>query len=111
MTVIEIKQNFLDQLAQKYAELSKLQQQYDNELQDIEHYLEGANCDAVDMVKAAKLIKEIRQKRRGVKIELQQLHSVCDTTKMSIAPLTKIAKKTNYTYKTSIVNERFKKKL
>ena len=111
MTVIEIKQNFLDQLAQKQAELSKLQQQYDNELQDIEHYLEGANCDAVDMVKAAKLSKEIRQKRRGVKIELQQLHSVCDTTKMSIAPLIKIAKKTNYTYKTSIVNERFKKKL
>lgn len=111
MTVIEIKQNFINQLAQKQEELSKLQQQYDNELQDIEHYLEGVNCDAVDMVKAAKLIKEIRQKRRSVKVELQQLYSVYDTTKMSIAPLKKIAKKTNYTYKTSIVNERFKKKL
>lgn len=111
MTVIEIKQNFIDQLAQKQVELSKLQQQYDNELQDIEHYLEGANCDAVDMVRAAKAIKEIRQKRRSVKVELQQLHSVYDTTKMSIAPLKKIAKKTNYTYKTDIVNERFKKKL
>ena len=111
MTVIEIKQNFLNQLAQKQAELSKLQQQYDNELQDIEHYLEGVNCDAVDMVQAAKLIKEIRQKRRSVKVELQQLYSVYDTTKMSIAPLKKIANKTNYTYKTSIVNERFKKKL
>lgn len=111
MTVIEIKQNFINQLTQKEAELSKLLSQYDNELQDIEHYLEGVNCDAVDMVKAAKLIKEIRQKRRNVKVEFQQLHSVYDTTKMSITPLQKIAKKTNYTYKTDIVSERFKKKI
>lgn len=56
--------------AELVAELSR----YDLMTTDVEHYLELEKCDAVDMVLIAQKLKEIRQGRRRIKIELEQIN-------------------------------------
>ena len=71
---------------------------------DAEHFLENEKCDAVVLVKAAKLIKDLRQKRRKVKVELEKLQSIKDTITKG---MTRFDNK-SYTYRTEIINDIFK---
>ena len=76
-------------------------------LTDAEHFLENEKCDAVVLVKTAKLIKELRQKRRQIKVELEKLQSARDTmTKGMIRFDNK-----SYTYRTAIMNSILNKNL
>ena len=100
-TFEQMRKGFLkesdDRLKELQAEVSK----YDLELQDALHFLENEQCDAVAMVQTAKKIKEIRMKRRSVKIELDKLHSIRHSMTIGI---TKFDQKT-YTYKTKAMQE------
>ena len=80
------------------AELSK----YDLMTADIEHYLELEKCDAVDMVLVAKRLKEIRQRRREVKIELDQANCLIQFDGQK--EISKYDAKT-YKYRTEIIKD------
>lgn len=49
---------------------------YDSQEQDLLHYLENEKCDAVDMVRVAKELKNIRKHRRLAKIEVDKCNSI-----------------------------------
>lgn len=80
------------------AELSK----YDLMTTDIEHYLELEKCDAVDMVLIAQKLKEIRQGRRRIKIELDQINCL-----VQFGGHKEISKydATTYKYRTQIMDD------
>lgn len=91
---------FLKEAKVRCVELEAEQSQYDLMLQDAMHFLENEKCDAVAMVKTAKLIKEIRRKRRKVKVEIAKLQSAKDSMTKGVARFDK----KSYTYRTEIIN-------
>lgn len=99
----ELRKGFLKQAGIRRQELNAKLSQYDLAIQDALHYLENERCDAVGMVKTAKLIKELRHKRRTIKIEHEQV--VCLMHTMSGKDITKFEKQTNYTYKTKVMDD------
>ena len=100
----QIRSEFLKEVRIRRKELSQQQSEYDSMLMDAEHFLENEKCDAVVLVKAAKLIKDLRQKRRKVKVELEKLQSIKDTITKG---MTRFDNK-SYTYRTEIINDIFK---
>jgi hypothetical protein len=70
-------------------------------LMDAEHFLENEKCDAIVLVKTAKLIKELRQKRRKVKIELEKIQSIRDSMTKGMVRFDN----KGYTYRTEIMND------
>ena len=100
----ELRGEFLKEAKVRQTELQKVQSGYDMMLQDVMHCLENEKCDAVTMVKIAKRIKEVRQKRRKIKVELEKLQSACD---LMTTGFTKFDNK-YYTYRTEIINDIFK---
>ena len=99
----ELRKGFLKQAGIRRQELNAELSQYDLAIQDALHYLENEKCDAVGMVRTAKLIKELRGKRRKIKIEHEQV--VCLMHTISQKDIVKFEKQTNYTYKTNVMDD------
>lgn len=99
----ELRKGFLKQAGIRRQELNAELSQCDLAIQDALHYLENEKCDAVDMVKTAKVIKELRHKRRVIKVEHEQV--VCLMHTISQKDITKFEKQTNYTYRTNVMDD------
>ena len=95
-TFEQIRKDMLNEIGIRQKHLQRILSQFDMALQDALHFLEIEQCDAVAMVKVAKKIKELRMKRRSIKIELEKLQSVTDSITQNVA---RFDNKT-YTYKT-----------
>lgn len=80
------------------AELSKC----DLAICDALHYLELEKCDGVAMVKAAKIIKELRQKRRDIKNHLDEANRLI---RLIGNPNTLHFGTKVYTYRTQILDD------
>ena len=55
------------------------------------------------MVKTAKLIKELRHKRRAVKVEWEQVVCLLNATRMK--DIVKFERRTDYTYRTNVMDD------
>lgn len=97
----QLRNEFLKEAKIRRRELEAEQSECDMMLSDAMHFLENEICDAVAMVKAAKRIKEIRQKRRKVKIELEKLQSIRDSMTKGMVRFDN----KGYTYRTEIMND------
>lgn len=99
----QLQNEFLQKAKVRRRELELEQSKYDLMVTDIVHFLENEDCDAIAMVKAAKLIKEVTRDRRKTKSELEKLSSVMDTMTKGMA---KFDKK-RYTYRTTVIDNIF----
>ena len=99
----DLQKEFLKQAGMRRQELNRELSQCDLAISDALHYLEGEKCDAIGMVKTAKLIKELRQKRRGIKVEHEQV--LCLMHAISHKNIVKFEKRTNYTYRTNVMDD------
>ena len=99
----ELRKDFLKQAGMRRQELNKELSQYDLSIQDALHYLENEKCDAVSMVKTAKLIKELRHKRREVKIEREQI--ICLLSSVRMKDIARFEQRTDYTYRTKVMDD------
>jgi hypothetical protein len=99
----DLRKEFLKQAGIRRQELNAKLSQYDLAIQDALHYLENEKCDAVNMVKTAKLLKELRHKRRSVKVEHEQV--VCLMHTIRDKDIVRFEKQTNYTYKTKVMDD------
>lgn len=110
MTAKEIQKQLAEiikEIKSKEELLSNQISQYDLQEQDLLHCLEVENCDAVQLVKISSLLKDIRLKRREIKVEFDQIQSITSPWKqhmkgIATRDLDSFAKKT-YTYKTNAV--------
>ena len=94
---------FIEQL-EKYEEAYKKGVSEANAIeQDLLHFLENENCDAVTMVIIAKKIQENRRARRNDKVCLQQIQSIKDNKIEKRKNLDEFENKT-YTYKSDVMS-------
>ena len=102
ISIKETHKKIIDQAKSRHAELTAELSRHDLMLADAEHYLEFEKCDAVDMVRVAKIIKTIRQDRRKIKIELDQVNCLIqfDGTR----DISKYEVRKDCVYKTEITN-------
>ena len=103
----DLRKAFLKQAQARKNELIQQLSEYDMATSDALHFLENEKCDAVAMVKTAKVLKELRAERRQVKVELDQV--VCLLQSMGHKDIVKFENKTKYTYRTDYMNEIRKK--
>lgn len=113
MNITELHQNFINineehkklmaQAQSKKIELISALSEQDLKLADAEHYLEFEKCDAVDMVLIAKTIKDIRQNRRKIKIELDQINCLIQFDGQR--DISKYEGEKVCTYKTQVMND------
>ena len=99
----KLQADFLKQVRLRHQELTQELSQCDLAISDALHYLENERCDAVSMVKTAKLIKELRHKRRGIKVKHEQ--ALCLINAVKTKKLTKFEKRTDYTYRTTVMDD------
>jgi isocitrate dehydrogenase len=99
---VQMKQQFLWDLAKRRKELSEQLSQYNNQEQDLLHFLENERYDAVVMVKVAKQLKDNRLSRRAIKVEIDQLNSMSSI--LTKKNLLKFAEK-DYEYRTNILSD------
>lgn len=99
----KLKQDFLHQANLRKQELVQELSQCDQAISDALHYLENEKCDAVSMVKTAKLLKELRHKRRKIKVEQDQV--LCLVNTMKHKDIVRFEQKTKYTYRTNIMDD------
>lgn len=99
----ELRVSFLKQVQTRKAELIDQLSQCDLATQDALHYLENEKCDAVSMVKTAKLLKELRAERRQVKMELDQV--TCLLQSVGNKDILKFEKITKYHYRTKLMDD------
>ena len=97
---MQMKERFMLDLVAKRRELIEQLSQYDSQEQDLLHFLENERYDAVVMVKVAKQLKDNRQLRREIKIEINRLNSMASL--LGKSKLHQLAQKT-YTYRTDIL--------
>ena len=71
--------------------------------QDLLHFLENEKCDAVAMVKTAKFLKELRSKRRQIKVELDQVE--CLLKSVRDKDISRFEKRTDYVYRTDWMDD------
>ena len=95
--------DFVNQADLRRKELIQELSQCDLAISDALHYLENEKCDAVGMVKTAKIIKELRHKRRGVKVEYEQTLCLLNTIKAK--KLTRFEANPGYTYRTNVMDD------
>lgn len=102
----QLKEAF-DNVEAYRKQLSTKVSEYDLQEQDLLHYIENEVCNAVDLVKIATKLKDIRKKRRVYKVELERLQAVeapfVGTKVAWNKDLTKFANKT-YTNKSDILD-------
>ena len=96
----QLRNEFLKEAKARHRELQLKLSEYDTMLSDAMHFLELEKCDAIAMVKTAKIIKGVRQQRRDVKTEIDKLRSTISSMTEGV---TKFDKK-HYTYRTKIMN-------
>ena len=96
----QLRNEFLKEAKARHRELQLKQSEYDTMLSDAMHFLELEKCDAIAMVKTAKIIKEVRQQRRDVKTEIDKLKSTMDSMTKGVDKFDK----RRYTYRTKIMN-------
>lgn len=99
----KLKQEFLHQANLRSQELVQELSECDLAISDALHYLENEKCDAVSMVKTAKLLKELRHKRRKIKVEQDQ--TLCLFNTMRNKNIVRFEQKTKYTYRTNIMDD------
>ena len=99
----DLERGFLTQIKTRKEELGREISQYDMAISDIMHYLENEKCDAIALVKASKRLKEIRQKRRVVKVERDQV--LCLLRCISTSNIEKYEHRTKYKYRTNIMDD------
>ena len=102
----QLKKAFDDAKAYR-DELNQKISNYDLQEQDLLHYLEINTCDAVDLVKIAIKLKDVRRQRREYKTERDKIMSVMsDFNNVTLhwnRDLTKLELKT-YTHKTDVMD-------
>jgi hypothetical protein len=76
MNYIEDFNKYMHDIHKTGKELSDQLSKIDGEQEDILHFLELANYDAVTMVKVTKKLKEIRSQRREIKNNLAMIHKI-----------------------------------
>ena len=103
----DLNKNFIKVAKARKVELTSELSQCDQAIQDALHYLEGEKCDAVSMVKTAKILKELRQKRRVIKVEHDQVIKMLSI--VSSAGIEKYEQKTKYHYRTKVMDNIRKK--
>jgi uncharacterized protein YjiS (DUF1127 family) len=96
-TFEQMRKDLLKEAGIRRKELQTVLSGYDMILQDALHFLENEKCDAIAMVQIAKKIKDVRMRRRTVKIELEKLQSVTDSITKGVARFDK----KDYTYRTT----------
>ena len=99
---VQMKKQFIRDLTTRHKELFKQLSLYDNQEQDLLHFIENEKYDAVAMVKVAKQLKETRLARRAIKIELEQIQSMRDQLLQKNHE--KFAEK-SYVYKTDVLSD------
>lgn len=72
----------------------------DQKREDILHYIEGVNCNAVTLAKLTKALKVVQRQRREVKSEMAACHSI-----LSSCGKSHYKGKKTYTPKTSILKD------
>ena len=70
---------FFQDIDKRQKELSEQQSMWDIKQDEILHYIENHNLDAVKSCKIIKLLKQVRKERREVKNEIDVIHSLKDT--------------------------------
>ena len=70
---------FFQDIDKRQKELSEQQSVWDIKQDEILHYVENHNLDAVKSCKAIKLLKQVRKERREVKNEIDVINSLKDT--------------------------------
>ena len=102
-SIKDLNKNIIEMARARKVELSSQISQCDLAITDALHYLENERCDAVSMVKTAKVLKELRQKRRVVKIEYEQTKKM-----LSIVGGTSLEgyeKQAKYNYRTKVMDD------
>lgn len=99
----DLEKSFLSQMKTRKEELSSEISQYDMAISDIMHYLENEKCDAVDLVRISKKLKEIRKQRRMVKIEREQ--ALYLLKRVSESNISKYEYRTRYKYRTTVMDD------
>ena len=97
---VQMRAQFMNELVKRRNELSEQLSRYNNQEQDLLHFIENERYDAVVMVKVAKQLKDNRQARRAVKVEIDQVNSMMSV--LAKKNLSKFAEKT-YEYRTDIL--------
>lgn len=104
MTTLEIYANFKKEIDKRTGEINALLSQYDKEESDLLHFLENETYDAIKMMRVAKRIKEVRIKRREIKMEFIQINSITVRYKLAESKLATMGPE-NYTYRTDILHD------
>ena len=102
VSVNETHKKIIAQAKSRQTELMSELSRCDLMTTDVEHYLELEKCDAVDMVLIAQKLKEIRQHRRQIKIELDQVNCLIQFDGQK--DISKYDAKT-YKYRTQVMND------
>ncbi len=92
-------------IEKKRNELLEQQSQLDLKEQDLLHYLELQNCDAVQMVKVASKLRSITHERRIVKNQFAEIEPVYTLLKCRIGNWKKHKDPSFYKVRTNILEE------
>ena len=92
-------------IEKKRNELLEQQSKMDLQEQDLLHYLELQNCDAVQMVKVASKLRSITQERRIVKNQFAEIQPVYTLLKCRIGNWKKHKDPSFYKVRTNVLEE------
>ena len=98
----DLHKNFVKQIKSEKQRLVSELSECDLAICDALHYLELEKCDGVAMVKTAKIIKELRLKRREIKNCLDEAHRIM--VHIGNPNLLKFGVK-RYAYRTQVMND------
>ena len=102
---VSIIQQFIDIVEdsnERYESLLKLEEQLNDQLLDLEHYIEDTNLNARDGYRAYKKLQEIRRRRRLVKERLHIMQCIqtsgikLESLKAIVKPLTNVKYKPRF---------------
>lgn len=99
----DLERGFITQMKTRKEELNSQISQYDMAISDILHHLENEKCDAVTLVRISKKLKEIREQRRVVKVEKEQV--LCLLRLVGTSNIKKYERRTKYHYRTKIMDD------
>lgn len=77
--VLKLILNLFQDVDKQLEELARKQSEWDIKQQEVLHYIENHNLDAVQRCKVVGLLKDIRYERRQVKNEIDVLNSIKDS--------------------------------
>lgn len=77
--ILKYMLEFFQNIDERLSELSQRQSEWDKKQDEILHYIENNNLDAIKSCKIIKLLKYVRDERRQVKDEIDVIRSLKDT--------------------------------